>query len=89
MNWTRINNDGNGNPRHVIHFLTLLNADERETYHKEGGFIGSYNHAIKRARSIGGGKFHNKHYGGGIVFQSYNLDKTERDIIQAKEDRKP
>lgn len=57
-NFTRINNDVNGNPRYVFHFLHLSD---------------SYEDALKLAKSIGGKKFHNKQYGGGIVVQSYNL----------------
>jgi len=57
-NFTRINNDTNGNPRYVFHFLEL--AD-------------NYNEALFLAKKIGGKKFHNKQYGGGIVVQSYNL----------------
>ena len=57
-NFTRINNDTNGNPRYVFHFLKLAN---------------NYNEALFLAKKIGGKKFHNKQYGGGIVIQSYNL----------------
>jgi hypothetical protein len=57
-NFTRINNDTNGNPRYVFHFLELAN---------------NYNEALFLAKKIGGKKFHNKQYGGGIVVQSYNL----------------
>jgi hypothetical protein len=32
-----------------------------------------YDLALARSRAQGGRKFHNKQYGGGIVFQSYNL----------------
>lgn len=57
--FTRINNDVNGNPRYVFHFLHL--AD-------------NYSEALRKAKKIGGRKFHNKQYGGGIAIQSYNLD---------------
>jgi hypothetical protein len=59
--FTRVSNDSNGNPRYVIHFLKI--ADDYDT-------------ALFRAKKIGGRKFNNKQYGGGIVFQSYNLDNT-------------
>ena len=36
--------------------------------------------ALKRAKEIGGKKYRGKEYGGGIVFQSYNLDSTEEAI---------
>lgn len=61
MKANRINNDTNGNPRYVVHFLSI--ADDYET-------------ALKIARKIGGRKFHNKQFGGGIVFQSYNIEET-------------
>jgi len=63
--FTRVNSDSNGNPRYVIHYSTL--HDDYET-------------ALKMARTFGGRKFHNKQYGGGIIFQSYNLGGEVRDI---------
>ena len=61
IEFTRIDNDRNGNPRYVVHFLNLLKDGEKD-----------YEVALKRAKKIGGKKYHNKKYGGGIVFQSYN-----------------
>ena len=55
--FTRIKNDVNGNPRFVCHFLH---------------FSRNYAHALHLAKSLGGRKFHNKQYGGGIVFQEYD-----------------
>jgi hypothetical protein len=57
-NFKRVNNDVNGNPRYVFHFLNI--AD-------------NYSDALKIAKKFGGKKFHNKQYGGGIAIQSYNL----------------
>lgn len=68
-NFTRINNDTNGNPRYVFHFLEL--AD-------------NYSEALKIAKKIGGKKFHNKQFGGGIVIQSYNLKRDIEDINNLK-----
>ena len=63
---TRVNNDVNGNPRYVFHFLAL--ADH-------------YSEAVTVAKKlIGGKKYHTKNYGGGIVFQSYNV-KCEIEIL--------
>ena len=79
IEWTRIKNDPNGNPRYVCHFLNFLSKEE----------IGSidlndqYELALNRAHKLGGRKFHNKQYGGGIVFQSYNLDFTETRIKES------
>lgn len=67
----RVRNDVNGNPRYVTHFLNL-------DIHGSGNGIGfglseRYAMACKLANKAGGRKYHNKSYGGGIVFQSYNL----------------
>jgi hypothetical protein len=66
--FTRISNDVNGNPRYVIHFLQLLNDQERLMPFNE-----KYDYALKKAKKMGGRKFSNKQYGGGVVFQSYNI----------------
>jgi hypothetical protein len=65
MELTRINNDINGNPRYVVHFLEIDN---------------DYQTAVKKANKIGGRKYHTKSYGGGIVFQSYNTTDLIKDI---------
>ena len=66
-NFTRINNDVNGNPRHVCHFLHL----DVHGWQSNIGLSDRYAIACKLANSIGGKKYHNKQYGGGIVFQEY------------------
>ena len=68
--FTRINNDTNGNPRYVVHFLQLADT---------------YARALFLARQLGGRKFHNKQYGGGIAFQSYNTDQLAERISKIKE----
>jgi len=78
ISFTRIANSTSGNPRYVCHFINLLTEAESEM-----PFELKYNHAIKRANKLGGRKYHTKRYGGGIVFQSYNLDDTERSILNA------
>lgn len=83
IEFTRIKNDVNGNPRYVVHFLNLLT--EKEVYewpYDEHGrkVIDKYALAVKRANKIGGRKYHTKAYGGGIVFQSYNLKELENYI---------
>jgi len=65
--WTTINKDTNGNPRYVVHFINVA---------------GTYLEALYIAKKIGGRKFHNKQYGGGIVFQSYNIQDTENRLIE-------
>ena len=69
--FTRINNDVNGNPRYVCHYIHLSTPVDRDADISE-----RYALALARARSIGGRKFHNKQYGGGIVFQTYSLPDT-------------
>lgn len=87
---TRVNNDINGNPRRVVHFLAFITKKDDEEFSKFGLFKlhDLYELARKRARKIGGRKFHNKQYGGGIVFQSYDDNELRKDIAQlmAKEE---
>jgi hypothetical protein len=68
--FTRINNDTNGNPRFVVHYLQMADTYERALY---------------LGRKLGGRKFHNKQYGGGIAFQSYNTDQLAERIAQIRE----
>ena len=85
--FTRIKNDANGNPRYVCHFVHL----DVHGWQSNIGLTDRYAIACKLANSIGGKKFHNKSYGGGIVFQSYNLrelcnrinELTQRDEVTA------
>lgn len=81
IEFTRINNDTMGNPRWVCHFTNLLNMNE-----DIGELETAYGTALKKAKKIGGKKFHNKQYGGGIVFQSYNIKETEKDILELLKD---
>jgi hypothetical protein len=72
MRFTQVNNDVNGNPRYVVHFLELLKEGET-----------GYETALSRANKIGGRKFHNKQYGGGIVFSCVNTEQLETRINKA------
>jgi hypothetical protein len=78
---TRVNNDVNGNPRYVLHFLDILNNEENSFL----PFSKKYEYALKKAKIIGGKKYHNKQFGGGIVFQSYNTDNLKENIIDVME----
>jgi hypothetical protein len=70
-NFTRAKKlDVNGNPRYIIHFLHL-NKDGDAAPHD---IPGKYAAAVTRANKLGGKKYHNKQYGGGIIFQSYALE---------------
>jgi hypothetical protein len=60
----------NGNPRFVVHYLQLADSYERALY---------------LGRKLGGRKFHNKQYGGGIAFQSYNTDQLTERIAQIRQ----
>ncbi len=65
---TRVNNDINGNPRYVIHFLNIINDSEGENLSISQKYI----FATNKVKKIGGKKYKGKDFGGGIVFQSYN-----------------
>lgn len=80
IDFKRINNDVNGNPRYVCHFLEFLNESDKHLQ-RIGHIAKWYDIAIKRAKTIGGKRYNNKSYGGGIVFQSYNLLDTEKCIL--------
>lgn len=67
--FTRINNDSNGNPRYVVHFLQC----EHDGLQGFGNLLERYNAAIDAMRPLGGKRYTVRDYGGGIVFQCYNL----------------
>ena len=75
----RIKHDSNGNPKYVIHFTSLL---KKEDY---SDVSNNYENVLKIARTLGGRKYNNKNYAGGIVFQSYNLQDTCNFINEAFE----
>lgn len=79
IDFTRINNDVNGNPRFVCHFLAFINEGDKTKADRRGmGSISEqYVIALNKARQLGGRKFHNKQYGGGIVFQMYDGQRDE------------
>ena len=68
----RINNDINGNPRYVVHFYDLLTDIEGLNLN----ILEKYELALKKARKVGGKMYRGKDFGGGIVFQSYNIIET-------------
>ena len=84
MEFTRINNDVNGNPRYVVHFFTLLSdKEQQEISDKAKPFqyiTDAYNYAVSKANKIGGKRYRGKDFGGGIVFQSYNTTNLEKSI---------
>lgn len=62
----KVKNDTSGNPRYVMHFLAI--AD-------------SYDKAISLVKKIGGSRYRAKSFGGGVVFQSYNITQTLEQLI--------
>lgn len=80
--WHRVNNDTNGNPRYAVHFLPLVADLAREV-----SIADRYRIACKRANTLGGRKYHNKSFGGGIVFQAYDcqLPAIERGLLKLQE----
>lgn len=88
INWKNIKHDVNGNPRYVCLYIHLLTEKELYTqneYIHRQGITKHYAAALARAGKIGGKKFHNKQFRGGIVFQSYNLADTEKAIFEIVE----
>lgn len=71
MDCTRIKMDVNGNGRLVIHWTSITGA-------------GSYAEAIELARTVGGKKYNNKSYGGGIVFQASSESEVQHCIDAIK-----
>lgn len=85
--FTRVNNDVNGNPRYVIHFLEILSQEEQNKFMGLSAVSSMYNLALAKAKAIGGRKHSTKAFGGGIVFQSYNLPtlaKECNDLLTTK-----
>jgi len=83
IQFTRVDNDVNGNPRYVVHFLEIMpdtarNADVSDKYRI------SLNHA----RKFGGQKYRAKWFGGGIVFTSFYieglLDELQKSLNQVE-----
>lgn len=73
IQFDRIKNDTNGNPRYVTHFLEMLTKDENYSSFLSWAEV-KYELAMYRSAPMGGKRFHNKSYGGGILFQSYNIE---------------
>jgi hypothetical protein len=81
INFKRVNRDINGNPRYVCSFYHLLNETESNNY--DMSVSDQYNLALQKAKSLGGRKYHNKQFGGGIVFSSvFNIKELENKILE-------
>ncbi len=68
-----------GHPRFAIHFLKLLKADE---VHSDLPLDEKYKMALDRSRVLGGKKYHNKNFGGGIIFTTFDEIELERKITE-------
>jgi len=80
--FTRVNNDTNGNPRFVCHFLSFTTPSDLAEYMGMDKITQKYDLALSRAKTLGGKKFHNKQFGGGIVFCTYSLRTLCEEINQ-------
>jgi hypothetical protein len=84
ITFVRVNNDINGNPRYVCHFSDLLNKDEYASALNNLSIDEAYNLALEKAKKIGGKRYCGNDFGGGIVFQSYNLTGLNKQIDNLK-----
>jgi hypothetical protein len=73
----KIDHDVNGNPRYVVHFLSLV-RDFAFNSVPEG-----FAEAHRRIRAVGGRKYTAKWFGGGLVFQSYNVTSDLKAALEA------
>ena len=73
----RVNNDSNGNPRYVTHYLAFLNDSELG--------LDDYAIAKQRANKLGFKVYRGRDFGGGFVTTSYNLENEIERIIEARE----
>lgn len=74
MEYKHIKHDTNGNARMAVHFLVFITDTERE----QNSVYDLYEIALHKARKIGGKKFNNKQFGGGIVFQGSSILQLEK-----------
>ena len=74
----RAKNDVNGNPRHVVHFTDLEPPETRDARRERMTLSERYESVLKHARKLGGRRFHNKQYGGGVIFTAYECEMPER-----------
>lgn len=84
IQYKKIKHNINGNPRYVIHFRELLTQNEFDSFTGIDKINQAYNLAVKKAKKIGGKAYRGKDFGGGIVFQSFNIESTIKDIKEVK-----
>jgi len=72
--FTRIKNDVNGNPRHIIHFTDCEPPELTDQYRADYTILQRYSMAVQSARPWGGKAYRGRAYGGGIVFTAYDFE---------------
>lgn len=75
IHFYRVNNDVNGNPRYVVHFLDFIKEDENIN-----DVLKEYQIAKARAKKCGFREFRNKSFGGGFVTTCYDLNYKSNQI---------
>jgi len=80
IEFMKVKHDINSNPRYVCHFLDLLTIGEQTNTVLNLSLQGKYDLALLRAKKIGGRKYNNKIFGGGIIFQTCNIDVLRNKI---------
>lgn len=83
VEWWRLKSDVNGNPRFACHFSDLESFRARFFNRVHMTLEQRYERVIKFANTVGGKKYHNKQFGGCIVFQAYEheLQKLADKVI--------
>jgi len=92
IEFKQVNNSTTGTPRYVCHFTALItDKDEQEI---KDTFAASlqlnpllltslkYERALSKVKKLGGKKYHNKNYGGGIAFSVWNTAKLENTLTE-------
>jgi hypothetical protein len=72
--FTRITNDRNGNPRHIIHFLDVEPPEMADQLREQYTVLQRYQMAVHSAKPWGGKAYRGRAYGGGIVFTAYDFE---------------
>ena len=72
--FTRIKNDINGNPRHIIHFMDVEPPELTDQYREQYTILQRYSMAVHSSKPWGGKAYRGRAYGGGIVFTAYDFE---------------